>query len=76
VTLFEILAKFGTTALVRFAVMLALFLVLHLLRTPLQLAVWLLTTLMGAVDRSVSTRLASTPPPPRPQPAWSRGAAA
>jgi hypothetical protein len=77
VTLFEILAKFGTTALMRFLALVALFVVLHVLRTPLQVAVWLLTALMGAVDRSVSTRLASTaPPPPRPRPSWTRGAPA
>jgi hypothetical protein len=74
VTLSEITAKFGTTALLRLAVLLLTFLTLAALRCPLQLAVWLLTALMHAVDRTVSTRLTSGPVPPRP--AWSKGATA
>jgi uncharacterized membrane protein len=77
VTLFEILAKFGTATLLRFLAMLALLLALHLVRTPLQITVWLLTALMGAVDRTVTTRLLTgSTPPPRPRPAWTREAPA
>jgi hypothetical protein len=76
VTLFEILTKFGTAALLRFLALLLAFLALHVLRTPLQVAVWLLTALMGAVDRSVSARLAAGPTPHRPRAAWDRAGAA
>lgn len=72
-TLFEILAKFGTTALLRFLALVLAFLALHLLRAPLQGLVWLLTALMAGIDRSVSTRLAAGQPNYR-RPAWGGGA--
>ncbi|HEX3780697.1 MAG TPA: hypothetical protein VHX38_13605 [Pseudonocardiaceae bacterium] len=75
-TLFEILSRFGTAALLRFVALVLAFLALHLLRTPLQIAVWLLTALMTAVDRSVAARLATGPVSPRPGPVWTRGATA
>ena len=62
-SLFEITDKFGTSALLRLAVLVLAFLALAALRSPLQLAVWLLTALMGVVDRTVSVRLAAPPPP-------------
>jgi hypothetical protein len=68
VSLFEITAKFGASALLRLVVLVLAFLALAALRSPLQVAVWLLTALMGVVDRTVSVRLVN--PPPRARPAW------
>lgn len=72
-SLFEITAKFGTPALLRLVMLVLAFLALAALRSPLQVAVWLLTALMSAVDQTVSVRLVGTPPPPRTRPAWTGG---
>lgn len=64
VSLFEITTKYGTRALLRLLALVAAFLLLAALRSPLHLLVCALTALMGVVDRTVSVRLATPSPPP------------
>lgn len=74
-TLFEILTKFGTPALLRFLALVLAFLALHLLRSPLQALVWVLTALMRGVDSAVAARLAAASEPPSfRRPMWTREA--
>jgi hypothetical protein len=60
-TVFEVLNKVGTAALLRFAGAVVLFLVLHLVRLPLVLIVRVLEGVMRRVD-GFATRQASTRP--------------
>jgi hypothetical protein len=60
-TVFEVLTKYGTAALLRFAAAVALFLLLHLVRIPLVLAARVLEGVMRRVD-SYATHQASTTP--------------
>ncbi|WP_037360132.1 hypothetical protein [Amycolatopsis orientalis] len=58
---FEVLSRFGTLALVRHALTVLLFLVLHLVRIPLVLVARVLEGVMGELDR-YATAQASRPP--------------
>ncbi|MCP2255226.1 hypothetical protein LY13_004000 [Prauserella aidingensis] len=58
---FDVLARYGTAALLRFAAAVALFLVLHLIRIPLVLAARVLEVGMRRAD-AFATRQASRPP--------------
>ncbi|WAL65601.1 hypothetical protein ORV05_32760 [Amycolatopsis cynarae] len=60
-SIFEVLARYGTLALLRFAAALLLFLALHLIRIPLVLAAAVLAVALGRLDR-YATRQASTSP--------------
>lgn len=72
-SLADVHARFGAPALLRLVALLLTYLALAALRTPLQLAVGLLTALMSAADRAASTRLATPTPAARPRAAWSKG---
>lgn len=58
---FDVLARYGTAALLRFAAAVALFLVLHLIRIPLVLVARVLEGVMRRVDAYAVTQ-ASRPP--------------
>lgn len=58
---FDVLARLGTKALLKFACAVGLFLVLHLVRIPLVLAARVLEIGMHRADL-YATRQASTPP--------------
>ncbi|MCR3719923.1 MULTISPECIES: hypothetical protein [Prauserella salsuginis group] len=58
---FDVLARYGTGALLRFAAAVALFLVLHLIRIPLVLAARVLEVGMRRAD-GFATRQASQAP--------------
>lgn len=58
---FDVLHRYGTAALLRFAAAVAMFLVLHLVRIPLVLAARVLEVGMRRAD-AFATRQASTPP--------------
>lgn len=64
-TLSQIADTFGAAALGRFAALIVLFLLLRLVRLPFTALVALLTLAMQAVDRAVSTRLATPATPAR-----------
>lgn len=58
---FDVLSRYGTAALLRFAGAVALFLALHLTRIPLVLAARVLEVAMRRLD-GYATRQASRPP--------------
>ncbi|PXY17886.1 hypothetical protein BAY59_35455 [Prauserella coralliicola] len=58
---FDVLRRYGTGALLRFAGAVVLFLLLHLVRIPLVLAARVLEVAMRRLD-GFATRQASTPP--------------
>ncbi|MGW7534720.1 hypothetical protein [Amycolatopsis sp. NPDC054798] len=58
---FEVLSRYGTLALIRHALTVVLFLVLHLVRIPLVLVARVLEGVMGELDR-YATAQASRPP--------------
>ncbi|PRX43841.1 hypothetical protein B0I33_1094 [Prauserella shujinwangii] len=58
---FDVLARYGTAALLRFAGAVVLFLLLHLARIPLVLAARVLEVAMRRLD-GYATRQASQPP--------------
>ena len=58
---FDVLRRYGTGALLRFAAAVAVFLVLHLVRIPFVLAARVLEVGMRRAD-AFATRQASTPP--------------
>lgn len=74
-SLFDILARYGTAALLRFLALVLAFLTLAALRTSIQLVVSALTALMRGIDRAVATRIAD-PVPPHARATWSKGATA
>jgi hypothetical protein len=61
VSTFDVLERFGTLALIRHAVTVLLFLVLHLVRIPLVIVARVLELVMRELDRSATTQ-ASRPP--------------
>ncbi len=58
---FDVLERFGTAALVRFAAAVALFLLLHLIRIPLVIAARVLEGVMRRADAYAAAQ-ASRPP--------------
>jgi hypothetical protein len=64
----DVLARFGTWALVKFVAALLVFVVLHLVRMPVRLLVVLLDSLMSRVDGAVTAAVS--------KPFGSRGAGA
>ncbi|MEC3974594.1 hypothetical protein [Amycolatopsis sp. H20-H5] len=58
---FDVLQRYGTAALLKFAGAVALFLILHLVRIPLVLIARVLEGVMHRVD-SYATRQATRPP--------------
>jgi hypothetical protein len=60
-TVFDVLHRYGTAALLRFAGAVALFLLLHLLRIPIVLTARVLEGVIRRVD-GYATRQASAPP--------------
>ncbi|MGV9362292.1 hypothetical protein [Amycolatopsis sp. NPDC003731] len=61
---FEVLQRYGTLALVRFAGTVCLFLVLHLLRIPLVIAEQILAGVLVRLDRAAAAQ--ASKPPQRP----------
>lgn len=66
----EVLARYGTSALLRLIGALSLFLLLHLARLPLLLAVRVLEVAMRRVDAYATSRVTRPTPP-----GWTAGAA-
>lgn len=57
----EVLARFGTWALLRFVLALLVFVVLHLVRLPVLLLAVVLDGAMSRVDRSVTAAVSVRP---------------
>jgi hypothetical protein len=60
-SIFDVLSRYGTAALLRFTAAVALFLLLHLIRIPLVLAARVLEISMHRIN-DYAARQASTPP--------------
>ncbi len=60
-TAFDVLERFGTVALLRFAAAVALFLVLHLVRIPLVLVARVLEGVMSRVDGYAAKQASERP---------------
>ena len=56
----DVLARFGTWALLRFVVALLVFVVLHLMRLPVLLLVAVLDGAMSRVDKAVTAAVSTT----------------
>lgn len=63
-SIFDVLRRFGTLALLRFAAALLLFLALHLIRIPLVLAAAVLAVALGRLDRYAARQASTTSPCP------------
>lgn len=64
----EVLARYGTWALVRFVLTLLAFVLVHLTRLPLLVLARLLEALMQRLDNLVATGLPTPPPAASPSP--------